>query len=223
MGVLDQDDPSGPGCEQEGVTKFDLCYTKTPPFAAARLAHLQAWRRILFDLGLIGQEPTGKGLIGFGNVSQRLTETSEAFLITATQTGHKPTLTPKDYSVVTHWDLTANRIEAEGPQSPSSESLTHAIIYATLPKVRFVFHIHSPDIWTRAHDLKLPQTHRDTPYGTPQIAEEVRALLLTHTPPKAVGLVVMGGHTNGIISFGETGDDAGALLIQALVHARAHP
>ena len=221
MGILgdDEDDLSAP--EREGVTKFGLRYTRSAPLMAARLATLQAWRQILFDLGLIGQEITEAGPFGFGNVSERFDAQgpSGRFLITATQTGHKPVLTPKDYCLVTGWDLAANRIDAEGPAPPSSESLTHAIFYASLADVHYVFHGHSPEIWSRADALGLPSTDRRVSYGTPEMAREVQALL-TLPDCRATGLLVMGGNENGVISFDTTADAAGEVLIQALARAR---
>ncbi|HUW98666.1 MAG TPA: class II aldolase/adducin family protein [Acidiferrobacter sp.] len=225
MGILDNGDtrpPNGPA-HQEGVTKFDLRYEWAPALPPARVQTLNAWRRILFDLGLIGEEITTTGPVGFGNVSQRLEHrcaTELHFLITATQTGHKHMLTPDDYSLVTSWDLDANRVSAQGPAAPSSESLTHAVIYAALPQARFVFHVHSSVIWSQAHQLGLPSTARDTPYGTPEIAHEVQALL-ARPDPLHPGILVMGGHTNGIIAFGETADATGQVLVQALAEARA--
>ncbi len=222
MGILGKNGLERADGEREGVTKFHLRYTRSAPLSAARLATLQGWRRILFDLGLIGQEATDSGPLGFGNVSERChaeQDPERRFLITATQTGGKPVLTPKDYSLVTGWDLVANRIDAEGPSPPSSESLTHAIFYASLADVRYVFHGHSPEIWSCANALGLPSTARDAPYGTPEIAREVQTLLAL-PDCRAAGLVVMGGHRNGVISFAARAEDAGHLLIQSLARAR---
>ena len=223
MGILGNGGADAPSAHQrEGVTKFRLHYTRAAPLEAARLAALQGWRRVLFDLGLIGQEITEAGPVGFGNVSERLTAAQDGrgrFVITATQTGHKPSLTPEDYSVVTDWDLAANRIDAEGPAPPSSESLTHAIFYDSLADVRYVFHGHSPEIWSRADALGLPATDPHAAYGTPEIAREVQTLLAL-PDCRAAGLLVMGGHRNGVISFAATADAAGDRLVRALAHAR---
>ena len=222
MGVLGNGSEKGPSAlAREGVTKFELHYTRSAPLMAARLATLQAWRRILFDLGLIGQELTEAGPIGFGNLSERFDaqDREGRFVITATQTGHKPSLTPKDYSLVTGWDLAANRIDAEGPAPPSSESLTHAIFYASLADVHYVFHGHSPEIWSCADALGLPSTDRRVPYGTPGMAREVQAVLAL-PDGRASGLLVMGGHENGVISYAATAEAAGHILIQTLARAR---
>lgn len=225
MGILDEESAleKTPGSDQEGVTKFDLRFAKRPPLPKARLDPLNAWRRILFDLGLLGEETTPAGRVGFGNVSQRLRQGPkgrEHFLITATQTGGKPILTAKDYSIVTAWHLDANRIDAEGPQAPSSESLTHAAIYAAAANVHFIFHVHSAPIWSQASRLGLPTTAAHIPYGTPAMAQEMQRLLATLSD-RETSIVAMAGHTNGIIAFGETAEATGNALIQTLGKARA--
>lgn len=225
MGILDEKAAMDktPGTDQEGVTKFDLCFEKRPPLPKARLDPLNSWRRILFDLGLLGEETTPVGRVGFGNVSQRLRQGPkgrEHFLITATQTGGKPVLTAKDYSIVTAWDLDANRLYAEGPAAPSSESLTHAAIYAIAADVHFIFHVHSGPIWSQAARLGLPTTAAHIPYGTPAMAQEMQRLLATLSDRKT-SIVAMAGHTNGIIAFGETAEATGSALIQTLSEARA--
>jgi ribulose-5-phosphate 4-epimerase/fuculose-1-phosphate aldolase len=205
------------------VTKFDLCFEKRPPLPKARLDPLNDWRRILFDLGLLGEETTPAGRVGFGNVSQRLRQGPkgrEHFLITATQTGGKPILTAKDYCIVTAWDLDAHRVYAQGPAPPSSESLTHAAIYAIVADAQFVFHVHSALIWSQASRLGLPTTAAHIPYGTVAMAQEMRRLLVGF-PAKQTGILAMAGHTNGIIGFGETAEATGAVLIQTLGEALA--
>lgn len=226
MGILEEgaDLDKTSGGDQEGVTKFDLRFQKRPPLPTVCLEPLNGWRRILFDLGLLGEETTPAGRIGFGNVSQRLRQGPkgrEHFLITATQTGGKPILTAKDYSIVTAWDLDAHRVYAEGPAPPSSESLTHAAIYAIVADAQFVFHVHSAPIWSQAVRLGLPTTAAHIPYGTAAMAQEMQRLLAKF-PPKQTGILAMAGHTNGIIAFGETAEATGAALIRTLSEALAH-
>ncbi len=215
MGVLESD--------REGVTKFRLRYTQTDAFPAPWIQTLDAWRRVLFDLGLIGEEPTEAGPIGFGNVSEKRAPGHDGrprFLITATQTGGKPRLTGRDYSLVTDWDLARNTVCAQGPAPPSSESLTHAALYTALAPVRFVFHAHSPPIWAAAERLGLTVTARHIPYGTPAIAREVQTVLTRLGSPRT-GLLVMGGHRDGVLAFGERPEDAADALTRALARARA--
>ncbi|MFM8333814.1 MAG: class II aldolase/adducin family protein, partial [Candidatus Methylumidiphilus sp.] len=89
---------------------------------------LNAWRQILFRLGLTGLDPRRYGGLAFGNVSLR-TQGSR-FAVSGTQTGGKPRLGPQDYCLVTGFDLAHNRIHAEGPVKPSSEALSHGAVYA---------------------------------------------------------------------------------------------
>lgn len=225
MGILDED-PTGEKArrpDQEGVTKFDLRFEKGPPLPSARLESLNAWRRILFDLGLLGEEATPAGPVGFGNVSQRLRQGPrgrEHFLITATQTGGKRDLSANDYCIVTGWDLVTNSVYAEGPAPPSSESLTHAAIYAVADKARFVFHVHSALIWRYAPRLGLLATAADIPYGTVAMAQEM-GRLLSAFPDGQPGILAMAGHANGLIAFGETAEATGDVLIQTLGQAQA--
>ena len=53
---------------EEGVIRFDLEFTAAPPVTIPGLDELNAWRRILRQLGLIGQDPDRYGGYGFGNL-----------------------------------------------------------------------------------------------------------------------------------------------------------
>ena len=57
---------------EEGVIRFDLEFTAVSPVTIPALDELNAWRRILRQLGLIGQDPSRYGGYGFGNISRRL-------------------------------------------------------------------------------------------------------------------------------------------------------
>ena len=78
---------------EEGVIKFDLEFTPAPPVSVPGLEELNAWRHILRQLGLIGQDPARYGGCGFGNVSRRLPpydapQNQRAFIVSGSQTGH---------------------------------------------------------------------------------------------------------------------------------------
>jgi len=121
--------------QAEGVIKFDLAFSSAPAVHPETLRELNAWRRILWQLALVGQDPQRYGGYGFGNVSQRLAPFDaepgrRAFIISGTQTGGLATLDASAYCTVTQHDPRRNQIAAAGPVRPSSESLTHAMIYA---------------------------------------------------------------------------------------------
>jgi ribulose-5-phosphate 4-epimerase/fuculose-1-phosphate aldolase len=213
---------------EEGVIKFNLQYTPTGPVPAETLSELTAWRRILWQLGLIGQDPGRYGGCGFGNVSQRIppleaTAGKRQFVISGTQTGGLETLDAAHYTVIETYDPQANRVTARGPVKPSSESLTHGMIYDLDSGIHAILHVHSPHIWQQAGVLNIPVTDVTVAYGTPEMAlEAVR--LFRETDVLHKGIFSMGGHADGIVTFGTTPGEAGSILLQALARSyAAHP
>lgn len=206
--------------EQEGVIKFSLRYTPGDPVAGIEahtaVAALNGWRTLCLRLGLIGQDPTRYDGYGFGNISQRLDTAAGQmpFLISGTQTGHLAHLSSAQYALVTACDPAQNEVWATGPVKPSSESMTHAVLYALDERIGAVIHVHSPDIW----GLALPHTAVDVPYGTPAMAAEV-ARLFRETDVAERGIFNMAGHEDGVVAFGATLDEAGAILTTTLAHA----
>lgn len=206
--------------DQEGIIKFRLNFTPSVPVPPDRLRVLNAWRTILFRLELIGQDPARYGGVDYGNVSERLDGGGDfpAFAITGTQTAHLPSLVAEHYAIVTQCDVQANSVTAGGPIPPSSESLTHYMVYRACPDVRFVFHVHSPAIWRSARRLRLPVTDARAAYGTPAMAQEVERLL-AQGGLRERQVFAMGGHEDGIVSFGATAEDAGLPLAALLARA----
>jgi ribulose-5-phosphate 4-epimerase/fuculose-1-phosphate aldolase len=211
--------------KQEGVIKFTLEFSPGDPLPAAQLAELNAWRDTLYTHKLIGQDPERYGGYGYGNLSMRLAPydgppAQRRFAISGTQTGHLVALGPEHYAIVTACYPAENRVIAHGPIRPSSESLTHGAVYAIDPAIRYVMHAHSPVIWQRAANLHLPTTDPAVTYGTPQMADEVQRLF-AQTPVATLRVFVMGGHEDGIVSFGHTAAEAGDVLLAALAAATA--
>jgi hypothetical protein len=199
--------------DEEGVVKYRLNYTATPPLNSEIIAELNAWRAILYRLELTGQNPRRYAGLAYGNVSIRHREA--AFLISGTQTGGQPKLSSEHYSLVTGFDLEHNQITAEGPIPPSSEALTHAAVYQSGTGIDCVLHVHSPEIWEKAASLAIPVTDRTVGYGTPEMAREVGHLVRTSKSP----VIAMGGHEDGIIAFGGTIEQAATSLIRSLAQA----
>ena len=206
----------------EGVIRFDLDHRESSldetgwemPF----LRSLDGWRSILKRLGLIGQDPSRYHGYGFGNLSHRA---GTAFVISGSQTGERRRLGRQGWSLVTSWDLESFRIRSAGPVAPSSESLTHALIYGTDPGARCVVHVHSPELWRAAGRLDLPQTSADVDYGSPQMVEGVRRLFGRGLSD--IGVFSMAGHEDGIVAFGTDVDDACGRLLGYLAQAMAVP
>jgi len=206
---------------QEGAVQFHLTFIPADPPPAATISGLNAWRQILYRLGLIGQDPRRYGGLGFGNVSIRLESgNAAAFVISGTQTGGMDRLSPEHYALVTDFDPGANSVVAEGVVRPSSESLTHGSLYRQDPLIGAVIHAHSPEIWTQADAIGLPVTRRDVRYGTPEMADEV-CRLFRDTPVRELKIFAMGGHEDGIVAFGGSMEQAGLTLVRHLAMAAA--
>ena len=89
-----------------------------------------------------------------------------------------------------------NTLISSGPTPPSSESLTHAMIYEMCPSVHYVFHVHCPFIWNQYESLGLPQTDPKYAYGTQGMAWAIKEKIETHGLVQ-FGILSMGGHTDG--------------------------
>lgn len=198
---------------QEGVIQFDLQWQQTAPIHAD-LSALNAWRGILWKLGLIGQDPDRYNGCDFGNVSQRK-DSSGQFIISGSQTGHLPQVNEHHYALVTDFDLGANCVVAEGLVRPSSESMTHGVIYQLEASANCVLHVHSPEIWNAASTLSLPVTRSDVTYGTPEMATEVHRLF-SESDVRDCGIFAMAGHQDGVVAFGTTAEAASVTLIKKL-------
>lgn len=172
------------------------------------LAELNAYRRNLFDLHLIGVDPDG---IGFGNLSVRDGATAN-FYITGSATGGIHELALAECAKVVACDFETNRVRYEGSAIPSSESLTHAAIYKSDATAGAVIHCHDSKLWT-ALLTQGPTTSKAAGYGTPQLAYEIMELF-KHTDVQSRKIVVMAGHERGIVTFGKDLEEAFAVLMR---------
>ena len=188
----------------DGIIKYSIEHqtTTTPLFSGYE--ELEALRRRLFALGLIGE----KDGIGYGNLSMRY-EGSKSFFITATQTGNKQTLTREQYAYISKYEFDTFKIISQGAHKPSSEALSHAMIYAIDERITAVIHIHSLALWKfmKAQD-SLATTSE---YGTAEMIEEI-AGLYDGLDPLANNAFVMKGHEEGIITFGRSAEEAELIL-----------
>jgi len=203
--------------QDEGVIKFELDYARSPSDPSLDFTELSAMRQRLWQLGLIGQSPDRYEGVGYGNVSRRIRPGELPFLVSGSQTGATEWLQATQYSRVIDFDLASNRVRATGPVPPSSEALTHGMLYELDRSIQVVLHVHSARIWDAADRLGLPQTRRNVAYGTPAMAHEVMRLF-RDGGMRERGLFVMGGHRDGIIAFGDTVRTAGKILLDCHAH-----
>jgi len=195
----------------EGVTKYNCRFRQTHAPGHPALAGLISCRDRLFSRGLIGVYPDG---IGYGNVSVRPPGWRQ-FLITGTQTGHKPALAAADVALVTDYDIAANMVECEGLIAASSESMTHAAVYELSRDIGAVIHVHHRGLWQHAAG-RVPTTGSAVAYGTPAMAYEMQRLRDTADLLQRC-LLVMAGHEEGVIAFGPSLDEAEQILNRALI------
>jgi hypothetical protein len=203
---------------REGVIKFDLQFRPGPAPAAELLFELEAWRRIFRRLGLLGQDPQRYDGLGFGNLSRRggNGEAAGTFIISGTQTGHLDQLAAEHYATVLACDPACNRVVASGLIRPSSEALSHGVLYQADALIGWVMHLHSPEIFAARQRLDLPVTDPSAVYGSPAMAAEIARLQPLAGWP---GLLVMGGHEDGILAFGSHAAETGAQVIRILAAA----
>jgi ribulose-5-phosphate 4-epimerase/fuculose-1-phosphate aldolase len=176
------------------------------PFDA--LAELNASRRKLLELRLMGVDSTG---IGFGNLSVR-DGVSKNFYITGSATGGLPELTPTDCVRVVAYDFAKNWLRYEGTAIPSSESLTHAAVYESDPSTSAIIHCHDLGLWPTLLE-RVPATSKAVAYGTPEMAYEIMHLFKVSNA-HSEKILVMGGHEGGIVTFGEDLEDAFDVLMR---------
>ena len=192
----------------EGYIKFNCNWIRGRPIEKGKLVEINKWRQNLYRLGLIGKYPNG---VGFGNISIR---EGSGFFITGSKTGGLSLLDENHYTKVVDFDLETNSLTCMGPIIASSESITHAVFYQVDPNINAVIHVHNNNLWKRLLG-KVPTSAHDIPYGTPEIAREVLRLYKTK-PFKKKRILVMAGHEDGIISFGENLEEAGKTLLDYL-------
>ncbi|MEI6139325.1 MAG: class II aldolase/adducin family protein [Mariniphaga sp.] len=193
---------------QDSFIKFNCHLIKDKIVVPSEIfTPLNYWRNELWLKTLIGAYHDG---IGYGNISARVPQ-RDRFYISGTATGGIPELDHFHYPLVERCDTAFNALWCRGLIKASSESMSHAAIYSAIPEVGAVVHIHSRKLWDKYVDA-LPTTDRNVQYGTPEMASEI-GRLMTHSNTLEKKVIVMGGHDEGIISFGKTVEEAALAVL----------
>lgn len=193
--------------EQEGVIKYQQNWNQSAELPDFDIAALLEYRNKCFENEWIGFDKTYK--VGYGNISLRY-KNNPQFFISGSQTGHIPKLNKTHLSFIQQFNIQHNAIKSIGLTKASSESLTHAAIYQLSNKIGAVIHIHNKPLWEK-HKNILPTTNPQIQYGTPEMAVEVTRLFET-IENKNTGILIMGGHEDGIISWASNFEPAFELL-----------
>ena len=188
--------------------KFACEYTGTEIAPFKKLAELNAYRRKLLQLRLIGVDANG---LRFGNLSVRDGATNN-FYITGSATEGKAELTLTDCARVMAYDFKQNWLRYDGSAIPSSESLTHAAVYESDAKAGAVIHCHDSKLWAALLN-QAPTTSATVEYGTPEMAYAVTRLFRV-TDVQSRKIFVMAGHQGGVVAFGKELDEAFAVLMR---------
>lgn len=198
----------------DGVIKYDRSnFSQCGPIDLVEYSALESWREKLYALNLIGEYPE-EG-VGFGNISEFKDYSKfhqsmvPQFIITGSQTGKYPKLDGRFYTRVLDYDIDHLKIKVMGPIEASSESLTHAAIYAHNKNIKAIFHIHSKEIWNGMIKDKTDFTNKDIPYGTVEMARATEKCI----DKKSSGVFCMHGHEDGVIAYGKSLDEAGELIL----------
>jgi L-ribulose-5-phosphate 4-epimerase len=194
----------------EGYIKFNSELHQTPPPSEWVVEEVNMWRDRMYALGYIGAYEGG---IGYGNISVKSDLLSE-FIVTGSGTGTIPILFADHFTRVSSYSIDANSVVCEGRIDASSESMTHAAVYACAPDARGVIHIHSRSHWEALLD-KIPTTSKAAAYGTPEMAREIKRLFDETNFPE-IRVMAMAGHDEGILSYGTSLKDAGERLLDVL-------
>lgn len=201
--------------DQEGVIKYRLEHSQKAITEFFSVNEISAWRAIIFRLGLIGKDSRRYDNLGFGNISQRFNAQNSQFIISGTQTGHIEYLHSNHYALVIKSCPQKNCLQSCGLSQPSSEALTHSVLYGLDKNIQAVIHVHSPEIWRQTSLLKLPHITEDISYGTVEMALAVEQLYQSGELQQT-SLFTMLGHEDGVVSFGESLQEAAWELIRHL-------
>lgn len=193
----------------EGYIKYRCYWQNQSSLVEEDIIELNQCRLRLYHLGLIGQYDNG---IGFGNLSIRLPQPRH-LIISGTQTGGIEQLNLRHYTKVVDFDWHKNYVSCVGMIKASSETLTHGAIYVAQPKVNAVVHVHHKQLWKKLLN-RAPTTNPKCAYGTSEMAEEI-IRLCDQSTTKTQKLIVMSGHEEGILSFGENLTNATNLLLKS--------
>jgi ribulose-5-phosphate 4-epimerase/fuculose-1-phosphate aldolase len=192
---------------EEGYIKYHCNWIQEEVIQAGQIHEINTWRSLLMKQGYIGMYDNG---IGFGNISTRIDE--HTFMISGSATGGIKELTADHYALVTDFNLTHNQLTCKGMTTASSESLTHASIYACSKETNAVVHIHHKEKWSSLLN-HAATTDPSIAYGTPEMAFAIQRLI-NEDKVGPSRIIVMVGHEEGLIAYGKTLEEAAMAFLK---------
>ncbi|MBS7646239.1 MAG: class II aldolase/adducin family protein [Candidatus Bathyarchaeia archaeon] len=182
--------------------KFKTKFLRKEPPEDKRIAELAKWCK-MFHLHGLAPVVNGKSM---GNLSFRLMEGSNEFIITASGLGPKDSLSPECFVKVVSCDMDSRTVYVHGVREPSSESFLHYRIYFLRRDAQAVFHGHDTAITEHAKELGVVETKEWKPYGSLELVRSVEEVLNKNN------FLIMKKH--GFISIGTSMEEAGRLTLE---------
>lgn len=169
-----------------------------------RLTDLKFWCNRFHQYNLAPPYEGGSS----GNLSFRIVELQNEFIITGTKIGLKENLGNDKFVTVRRCDFDNHRVFVEGIKEPSSESFLHGAIYNNRPDINAIFHGHSEVLLKNSGKSGLIETKRESNYGTTELAESVLEIL------SDLDFFIIKNH--GFVSLGKSIDEAGKRVMDVL-------
>jgi len=187
----------------EGV-KFQLIRTGDQPPEHTWLDELQKWCVIFHEEKMAPFYSGGS----HGNLSFRIKEGSESFIITAANSSLKESTSNDKFYEISKADQDNATVYASGldEKKPSSETMLHDAIYKQRPEDMAILHGHCEAITRNALKAGIISTHEFVESGTRMIIESVMEVLGDHN------FIEIKDH--GFLSLGKTIEEAGELALQ---------
>jgi L-fuculose-phosphate aldolase len=192
---------------QEGMyqgVKFKTVFKKKEVPSNKKIEKLKYWCRIFHKKNLAPPYPGGS----FGNLSFRIRNGENNFIITGSRIGLKNSLANDSFVEVANCDFENKIIYANGTREPSSESMLHFAIYKARPDINAIFHGHCAELLENAGKLEIPTTIKEEPYGTIELVNSVLEIIDKND------MVMMKNH--GFIALGKTMKEAGKITLKYL-------
>jgi len=189
----------------EGVKYQTIIEDDTIP-SGVQIDELRKWCRIFHEKNLAPFYPGGT----YGNMSFRVQQGENIFIITAARTSFAEELSPEAFFTVSGVDLEKSIVYASGEKNrePSSETMLHYAIYRERPDVMAILHGHCKAITQNAGILGIVTTKEFVEPGTAKVVDSILEVLDNHN------FIEIKDH--GFLSLGKSIDEAGLLAIEML-------
>jgi len=161
------------GNEKYIGTKFKTIFNSSITPEYKEVEELQHCCIVFSQLNLTPEYEGGSS----GNLSFRIVEDDNQFIITASGINSKNKLSDECFVKIIDCDLNNKLVYAEGTREPSSETMMHYAIYKQRKDINAIFHGHSDAILYNHLKLGIPVTEDEKPYGTLELINSITEIV----------------------------------------------